>query len=173
GGAGLADLRGAAGAVRGGRAADPDPVGFGDDGTAGADRDLAGGIAGAAADAVRGGDRTGRGGRVPDADRAPRQPADPGPGAVPLRRLPPRRPAAHRRHRPRQRLARPMALAPRAPAAGFRLKAKGKLTRITRIKADKRGSKCNGSRQPASSPRTTTALSVLIGFYPRYPCQKS
>ena len=37
-----------------GRAADPDPVGRGDHGAAGPDRDLAGAVAGPAADAVRG-----------------------------------------------------------------------------------------------------------------------
>src|SRR5690606_18520731 len=58
----------------------------------------------------------------------------------------------------------------RRPAETFAA-ARAFLTRITRMKADKPGSKCNGSRQPASSPRTTTPLSVLIGFYPRYPRQ--
>src|SRR5690606_14115541 len=94
---------------------------LGDDGAAGADRDLAGGLAGPAADAVRGVHGAGRGGRVPDADRAPRQPADPGPGPVPLHRLPAHRPAPHHRHRPRQRLALPMALARRPPPSCLRL----------------------------------------------------
>ena len=70
-----------------GGAAHPDPVGRGDHRAAGSDRGVAGAFARAAADAVRRLHRTGRRGRLPDADRPPRQPADPRARAIPVRRI--------------------------------------------------------------------------------------